>query len=259
MNTPATNHQRKSTGGNNVVWTIEWLDNQKQRLITQTSSTCQIIAAHPFSPREQNKKKRKRQEEASIQIPSDVQHTKDTSNEPDKELRPSEEISNQTRDPSPKPSGSNAPADQSTAGDVTDARHADPGEAIESQPVDDKQYQFYLVKPRTSSSRQVLIPLNPSATLGESLQGRTVLEFPTIHVFPSSMPTLPEGFMLEQEYLKEEGEQQKEFDELIQELDPDILRRLKEDTMPTQRGTAKEHEVVDDKAILDVLKKDFGT
>ncbi|KAK5004896.1 Box C/D snoRNA accumulation, partial [Cryomyces antarcticus] len=39
---------------------------------------------------------------------------------------------------------------------------------------------FYLVKPYTSTSRRVLIPLPSSATLAHSLRGQVVLEFPTI-------------------------------------------------------------------------------
>jgi hypothetical protein len=133
--------------------------------------------------------------------------------------------------------------------------HFDNGSS--TKPMGDVDCRFYLVKPRTSSSKLVLIPLTPTATLGECLNGRTVLEFPTIYVHPESLQQLPEEFMLEEDYLKQEGEEQKEFDALISELDPDILQRLKDDGQRPGSRTAEQEEV-DRKEILDVLKKDFG-
>jgi len=64
--------------------------------------------------------------------------------------------------------------------------------------------------------------------------------------------------MFEEDYLKQEGEEQKEFDQLISELDPKILRRLKDDEQFSRNRTVNE-EKLDDKEILDVLKKDFGS
>lgn len=59
--------------------------------------------------------------------------------------------------------------------------------------------------------------------------------------------------MLDEDYRKEEGEQQREFEELMRDVDPEILRRLKDD------GTkSKGDEEVDSKRILDVLKQDLG-
>ena len=62
--------------------------------------------------------------------------------------------------------------------------------------------------------------------------------------------------MLEEEYAKLEGEQQKEFDELMNELDPEILKRLKEGEGAHRHAGADEE--VDSKKILDVLKQDIG-
>lgn len=122
-------------------------------------------------------------------------------------------------------------------------------------PERDEGFHFYLLRPRTSSTRHVLVPLDVSQTLGENLRGHTVLEFPTVYVFPGSMAQLPEDYMLENEYIEQEGEEQKEFDQLLKELDPEILKRLKEDG--PVRDTAREEEV-DSKRILDVLKQDLG-
>jgi succinate dehydrogenase flavin-adding protein (antitoxin of CptAB toxin-antitoxin module) len=72
------------------------------------------------------------------------------------------------------------------------------------------------------------------------------------------MDSLPEEFMLEEEYAMLEGEQQKEFDEMMKDLDPDILRRLKEDDGNAQMDDRGGDEDVDSKKILDVLKQDLG-
>lgn len=118
----------------------------------------------------------------------------------------------------------------------------------------DRRYSFYLLRPRTSSSRRVLIPLTSSDALGDVLRGQTVEEFPTVYYFPAATPELPSEFMLDEEYRKEEGEQQREFEELMKDVDPEILRRLKDD------GTnSKVDEEVDSKRILDVLKQDLGS
>lgn len=59
--------------------------------------------------------------------------------------------------------------------------------------------------------------------------------------------------MLDEEYRKEEGEQQREFEELMREVDPEILKRLKDDGSNSKAG-----EEVDSRRILDVLKQDLG-
>jgi hypothetical protein len=147
-------------------------------------------------------------------------------------------------------SGSKAPPREDVAsGDLPESQPdaASTGVSTESR------YTFYLLRPRTSSSRRVLIPLTSTDTLGDALRGQTVEEFPTVYYFPAATPDLPPEFMLDEEYRKEEGEQQKEFEELMREVDPEILRRLKDD------GTrSRGDEEVDSKRILDVLKQDLG-
>jgi hypothetical protein len=117
----------------------------------------------------------------------------------------------------------------------------------------EQRYDFYLFRPRTSSARRVLIPLASSSTLGEILRGNIVEEFPTIYYFTTSASELPEGFVLDEQYRQEEGEQQKEYEELMRDVDPEILKRLKEN----ETGSSKREEEVDSKKILDVLKQDL--
>jgi hypothetical protein len=61
--------------------------------------------------------------------------------------------------------------------------------------------------------------------------------------------------MLEQEYLVEEGEQQKEFEDLMKDISPETLRALKASDGGADDDAATD---IDSKAILDVLKQDLG-
>jgi hypothetical protein len=251
------------------VWTVEWLDDHNRRVLTETSSTCQIASAQPFAPREQHKvKKRKRNLENPVIITStalqNATPTSENQNQSVHSIKPVKldiKIIDQKRQHSPtgrRPSSPTAQTHESTKAQLAEANSGnDRHDGSSTKSMGDGQYRFFLLKPRTSMSRHVLIPLTSTATLGECLYGRTVLEFPTIYVFPHSIQPLPQEFMLEEDYMKQEGEEQKEFSDLIKELDPDILRRLRYDDSRDDNRTVSA-EVVDDKAILDVLKKDFG-
>jgi hypothetical protein len=249
------------------MWTVEWFDDQKKRQLTETSSTCQIALAQPFAPREQHKaKKRKRDVDRSLVPDSSItQDATPTSENQDQPIELGVDLDVKVLDPerehSPAAGRALNPDEQKVEevqahlAEAHDADHSNDGSS--TKPMGDGKHRFFLLKPRTSSSRHVLIPLDTNATLGECLNGRTVLEFPTIYVFPDSVQQLPEDFMMEEEYLKQEGEEQKEFNELISELDPEILKRLKDDEQRSAPGRGKDEEV-DSKEILDVLKKDFG-
>jgi hypothetical protein len=117
------------------------------------------------------------------------------------------------------------------------------------------EYNFFLLKPQTSASRYVLIPISSSATLGQCLRGRTVLEFPTIYAFPDTLTSLPEGFMLEEEYMKEEGEVQREFEHLLKHAHPETLLALND---TGDDGNEKAGDELDSRKILDVLQQDLG-
>jgi hypothetical protein len=250
------------------MWTVEWIDHQKRRQLTQTSSTCPIIDAQPFGVQEQHKlKKRKRHVKPASSTSSTNFHdgppTRNYQGEPVQsvQLDTINKIVSHERERSS--SGGRSPPHYEDKDEEVEphleetcpTNHGDNGPNTE--PVGNGQHRFFLVKPRARSSRHVLIPLNATATLGECLIGCTVLEFPTIYMFPHPVKQLPDEFILEGDYLKQEGEEQQEFDQLMSELDPQILRRLKEDGQQQGNEVPKE-EHVDDKEILDVLKKDFG-
>lgn len=160
------------------------------------------------------------------------------------------------KSPSPGPLESkldDAATSASRDGDTTQSHNIGPRASGSDTDASSLKYDFYLLRPRTSSSRRVLIPLEPTATLADCLRGRTVLEFPTIYAFPLSTPPPSEEFVLEEEYLKQERQEQKEFEDLIKTVKPEALRKLSAED-PDGRGS----DEIDGNKILDVLKQDIG-
>jgi hypothetical protein len=244
------------------MWTVEWFDDRKKRQLTETSSTCQIAVAQPFASLEQHKgRKRKREVERSFGTKPTTEDAIPTPENQNKSIQLDIKVVEHERESSPAGGqgsyldGQKVQEFQAQLAETHPPDHRDDGSSPESMGYG--EHRFFLLKPRTSSSKHVLIPIDSKATLGECLKDRTVLEFPTIYVFPSTAQQLPEEYMLEEDYLKQEGEEQKEFDELLNELDPEILKRLKADHH--RSGRAAKEEEVDSKEILDVLKKDFGS
>jgi len=109
---------------------------------------------------------------------------------------------------------------------------------------------FYLVKPLTSSTTRVLIPLQPTSTLQTCLRGQVVLEFPTIQVLKHPPNDLPEGFQLERAYIEETRR-------TIQELDEELG-----DISVYDQGVGKsvlsgrEEEAFQDSKVLESLRRD---
>ncbi|KAK5165555.1 Box C/D snoRNA accumulation [Saxophila tyrrhenica] len=138
------------------------------------------------------------------------------------------------------------PDDATTAvGETAEAMSKQTRRAERSKP----NVYYYLLKPGTTGKDRVLIQLDPRATLTDSLQGRTVQEYPTIYVLQQPPGSLPDGFMLDEEYMMKTARS------------PDIS--------PTQIGAGNacgdRHEVkptpvepkqVDAQSILDMLKRD---
>ncbi|KAF1911855.1 hypothetical protein BDU57DRAFT_523909 [Ampelomyces quisqualis] len=257
-------NNKRASSARIIIWTVEWFDDRKMRLLTETSSTCPVETAQPFVSRDSHKVKKRKRHVDSYTTASFA--TKDVRPIAKDQGMPSQcdlNIEVVEKEPKLSTSGRRAshPEEEKAEKAKAELAEADTTDYCDNgsstKPMGHVDCGFYLVKPRTNSSKIVLIPLIPTATIGECLNGRTVLEFPTIYVLPKSTPQLPQEFMLEEDYLKQEGEERKEFDALISELDPEILQRLKADGQQPGPQTTYQEEV-DSKEILDVLKKDFG-
>ena len=104
-------------------------------------------------------------------------------------------------DISTKPNNEQAPTMETTTSTI-------PGKTLAPVPNSSAGTQnnppqhFYLVRPNTASPSRILVPLNPDATLTESLRNRTVQEYPTIYVLLDPPAALGPEFMLESNYLE---------------------------------------------------------
>ncbi|KAF3000160.1 hypothetical protein E8E13_005767 [Curvularia kusanoi] len=234
---------RSKSGNRNIIWTVEWIGEDKSRTLTQSSAVEPIYRLHPLHESPASRKKRKRDVEVSS-VPDEQPSNSDAAAQ-----------NTSSRPLSVEPSQGQVAASPATSAPLEGApAPSSQSEATASSAPREERYTFYLFRPRTSSARRVLIPITSSSTLGEVLRGNTVEEYPTIYYFSSREPKLSEDFVLDEQYRQEEGEQQREFEELMRDVDPEILKRLKED----ETGSSKRGEEVDSKKILDVLKQDLG-
>nr|OQO28225.1 hypothetical protein B0A51_07288 [Rachicladosporium sp. CCFEE 5018] len=105
---------------------------------------------------------------------------------------------------------------------------------------------FYILKPSTAVKSRVLIPIEPDETLTETLEYRTVLEFPTIYVLPEGPESLAGDFMLEKDY---NGASSNE------PWASTIMPRLHEVDVEEAEDTG---QPLDTNSILDMLQRDVG-
>ena len=258
--------------GKNTVWTVEWIYEDSTRVLTETSSAQSLLSSQPFG-RDAKREATKKRKRGDNQPPANSDPVEQHVSPAVQVQEGASEIEAQHTQPDspslnraePERSDPSAIAKDSTASDAASTKNEeeqiskDSSGGIHVHGSDPKpvspQYSFYLVRPRTSSNRPVLILLDPTATLGDCLRGRTVLEYPTIYVYPVSTLPPPEKFMLEAEYVQQEGEEQKEFEDLLKHVSPETLRALKDDQDAKDNNAS---EAIDGNKILDVLKQDIG-
>lgn len=255
------------------MWTVEWIFEDSTRILTQTSSAQSLLASQPFGRQAKREAARKRKREDGQSLaksghgqqhaspPSQAQNDMSKVETGHKGLEPfgggkfeSEQVNVVTsREDTTRAGAATTEDSQAQTADDPCRSICDHGSEPNPAP---PEYSFYLLKPRTSSKQHVLIRLEPAATLGESLRGRTVLEFPTVHVFAKSKIPPPEKFMLEIDYLRHEGEEQKELEDLLKHVNPHTLRELNEERHSKVNDA---NDGIDGDRILDVLKQDIGT
>ncbi|GAB7361599.1 hypothetical protein MBLNU230_g1651t1 [Neophaeotheca triangularis] len=123
----------------------------------------------------------------------------------------------------------------------------EPSSALKQKAAEDRDTNIYLLRPGTAASVRVLAPVKKSLSLTQLLRGRIVRGFPILYVLPNQPDSLPEGFLLEKEYLKSRKEEDKELRKLIEEV-PDAGDEMEEG----------EVEVPDGNSILDMLRRDVS-
>ncbi|KAF2018926.1 hypothetical protein BU24DRAFT_458654 [Aaosphaeria arxii CBS 175.79] len=247
------------SGKRHIVWTVEWLHEDKTRLLSEFSETQPVGEAYrnligETSQKSSRKRKREAQEnkrETQDVAPVDEVRAGVLSDDEKSELLPSGR-----RSPSVVEESGASVSAASTTEAITSAKVE--GHDGSSSHVDEQlsksatpRHHYFLLKPRTTANRPVLIPIQPTSTLSASLRGRAILEYPTIYVLTRPDPPA-EKFMLEDEYSTHEREEQKEMEDIMTNH-PETLRKLAEE----QAEAAKDDEV-DSEKVLHVLKQDLG-
>ncbi|KAF2772914.1 hypothetical protein EJ03DRAFT_341505 [Teratosphaeria nubilosa] len=114
---------------------------------------------------------------------------------------------------------------------------------------------FYLLRPATASALSVLIPVKSDVTLTQTLEHRTVQEYPTIYVLDAGPESLPDGFIAESSYLAMRTTAEHELRNLVQGADG-VAGNHNGSAMqgPDEAETSKE---LDAQSILNMLKRDM--
>jgi len=256
------NHTRP-TKSKRIVWTVEWIDQAGKRELQhdclESESLGSIYKFHEVEKRNaarrqgadngdngsiQRAAKRKRSEARPSPQPADVKSdqvlisTADSlgDNQEGLELSAQEDIK------------TGAIKDIVELPEPVAIDHASPEQQPDQATSADPQRYFYLLKPATAVSSQVLIPLSTSSTLTSCLQDQTVQEYPTIITLSDSPESLPDGYILEEDYLRTRRAEDAELRS---------LERQHGGHASVQQSV--QEETLDAKGILDMLKRDVRT
>lgn len=257
-----------------VRWSVEWLQEDDCRDLQEADADQSLTDLYAMYLTERSRKRKrtehhsdglqnppKQKKEESVSIQAVKSHPTSALGQP-----ASEPASDDTQ---AVPTDVSASAEQSKQ----DSHSAQPAPEV-STAADNKHsdqnpqahtplFSFYLLKPHTPSSLpRVLIPLDPSSTLTEALSTQVVLEYPTIKVVPrqAADAALPEGFMLEEDYIRQTKQDLQELEELIgpdgQVMTAAKVRRDNESGI--ESSGAGDDGPVDDQKLLEVLTRDLN-
>ena len=203
------NTSHPSHHGQNIMWTVEWLHQKDWQRVTNMLDTQTIGDAFDSFFGKVTRKRKRGQDRMSR-----------SRNENEAE-------------------GQGDPENRDT-GEVLANEQADTHEQDNTQPTHKPdKFHFYLHRPLTRSNVKVLIPFSRETRLKDLLKGRTIIEFPTIHIRFDTPEQISEPFMLETAYM-EQGE------------DVAILPGRKLETV-----AASEPSIVDPKEVLEIMKQDL--
>ena len=172
-----------------IYWTVEWTSSTGTRKIGACDEIRTLADAytHTFRP-QLTKKERRRKRKRDNKMGSEESRPLSDQQPPPQSagLQPcTEQVSRQSPEPE---SLAEPPA----------WNEADGFSSPES-------VHFYLHKAFTNSAKPVLIPVESSSTISACLRKRTILEFPTFYALPYPPDQLPQDYMSDPEYFKQES------------------------------------------------------
>lgn len=228
------------------MWTIEWLcyDGEKRLQNMPGSKTIAEAFKTLWSRKAINRKKRKRSISETTSAPtinSDTPAKKTDLAGEAQPLSPKEgDIQGNTLD-----GAASTQAQNPSHGSLEPlSDNAETAQALDlANLVQD--LHFYLHRPNTPSNFKCLIPISPFSTIRDTLRGRTLLEFPTIHIRDESPDHLSKPYIAE-----------KNYNEMYGSEIPIELPTFASKDIPVAEGS---HDlgVIDEKKVLEVLQKDL--
>ncbi|KAF2735508.1 hypothetical protein EJ04DRAFT_195988 [Polyplosphaeria fusca] len=225
-------NKTRRSGRNNTIWTVEWIQPDSGRLLNEVIGHQPIAEAFLHAIGQNPPRPAKKRKRGDNEGPEQAPEGQDASTSQN-DVQPNQafDVAEEQREPA-------APGQE---GAISSA-HPGPHELSGPEPV--PPYHYYLLRPRTNTSRHVLIPVPPTSALDQVLCGKTVLEFPTIYVFPGG--DLPDGFVLEKQYLESTSPEAKQMTNLLGSVPhPEV-----DDKASSQH--------LDSTRILEVLQQDLG-
>lgn len=227
-------NQSRVTKQRQVFWTIEWMDESGERNLRHHAPASESLRELHRGV-QLAKRKRKNASEGRDEGPSRASKKAKVS-------FPSTPAGDGELDTKPTAITRKPSADPATA--------AAPQLAIGEEENPITTDYFYLLQPSTASPSRVLIPVNPDATLTQTLSGQTIQEYPTIYVLNRVPWNLPAGFVPHQKYQDMQNAVRAHLADEAREHDAKLSAASKH----TKRAGSGEQ--LDANAILDMLKRD---
>ncbi|KAI7350841.1 hypothetical protein KC320_g5336 [Hortaea werneckii] len=278
------NNQTRPTKSNRIVWTVEWLTADGQRTLqhdcTESDSIISLYETHladlSHVEGQPRGSKRKRVEPSSTKQTSQpdskpegdqetiskkaasgatASHTlRDSETEPQGEA----DASSTTDDSAPQETNSSAATTEHQPSTISQAPTDFTGTDNPEQSAHQEPRYFYLLKPGTSSTSKVLLPLKEEASLTASLKDQTVQEYPTIVLLRHSPEKLPSGYILLEQYLKAQASEDAELHAALAAAGKSIEAVKTELPAPPSSSSQQgEKEELDAESILNMLKRDI--
>ncbi|KXL46216.1 hypothetical protein M433DRAFT_106988 [Acidomyces richmondensis BFW] len=225
------NNNTRATKNGGIFWTVEWATTEKAIGVQQDCPEASS-ATGPF--------------EIDLKTSSTSSDNRELTSNQDL----SDDIPGKAAEPGPPTTTTEAVGPFRPDEIPPSAKGQPVAEVAAQHRSDTHSHQFFLLRPATISSSRVLIPLRADATLTESLEGQTVQEYPTIYVMSPNQENLPEGFMLEKDYIASTVNENKKV-ERTANLGGDIGDTTAACSTPTSGE-------LDAQSILKMLKRDIN-
>ena len=231
---------------NCVMWTVEWVLQNDQRVLANVQGGRTVIDAFTNGVGKKGLQKKRKLEDTYQEEGERALKQKGLRQEPVAQDSATEEPVEERPDTNPEDSAVDKKSEQVSPLQPEDTNQTSTTTTDPNEPLAPSQIHFYLHRPRTSSKWTVLIPISPTTTISDLLRNRTILEFPTIHARHEAEDELKPPLITEREYEERYG--------------VDVVPRLsavgfgQEDDAAAAIDAIPDH--LDERKILEVLKRD---